>query len=87
MKAHIVFAHPNLQSYNGQLRNIAMETLEAAGWSVSVSDLFQLKFKATADEGDFTALYNTDFSTYKPSNKPLHTAKHTRRTSLWSIYF
>jgi NAD(P)H dehydrogenase (quinone) len=61
MKAHIVFAHPNLQSYNGQLRNTAIETLEAQGWRVSVSDLYQMKFKAAADADDFTALYNTDF--------------------------
>jgi NAD(P)H dehydrogenase (quinone) len=61
MKAHIVFAHPNLHSYNGQLRNTAIETLEAQGWRVSVSDLYQMKFKAAADEDDFTALYNTDF--------------------------
>lgn len=61
MKAHIVFAHPNLQSYNGQLRNTAIQTLEAFGWSVSVSDLYQMKFKASADEDDFTSLYNVDF--------------------------
>lgn len=61
MKAHIVFAHPNLQSYNGQLRNTAIQTLEASGWSVSVSDLYQMKFKASADEDDFTSLYNIDF--------------------------
>ncbi len=61
MKAHIVFAHPNLQSYNGQLRNTAIQTIESFGWSVTVSDLFQMKFKASADEDDFTELYNTDF--------------------------
>lgn len=61
MKAHIVFAHPNLQSYNGQLRNTAIQILEAFGWFVSVSDLYQIKFKASADEDDFTELYNTDF--------------------------
>jgi NAD(P)H dehydrogenase (quinone) len=61
MKAHIVFAHPNLQSYNGQLRNTAIQSLEAIGWTVTVSDLFQMKFKASADEDDFTELYNTDF--------------------------
>lgn len=61
MKAHIVFAHPNLLSYNGQLRNTAIQSLEAIGWSVSISDLYQIKFKASADEEDFTSLYNTDF--------------------------
>jgi NAD(P)H dehydrogenase (quinone) len=61
MKAHIVFAHPNLQSFNGHLRNTAIQTLEELGWFVSVSDLYQMKFKASADEDDFTELYNTDF--------------------------
>jgi NAD(P)H dehydrogenase (quinone) len=61
MKAHIVFAHPNLLSYNGQLRNTAIQTLEAFGWSVSVSDLYQMKFKASADDDDFTSLYNVVF--------------------------
>jgi len=61
MKAHLVFAHPNVQSYNGRLRNTAIQTLESLGWSVSVSDLYQMKFKAAADEADFTALYHTDF--------------------------
>ena len=61
MKAHIVFAHPNLQSYNGQLRNKAIQTLQANGWSVSISDLFQMKFKAAADDEDFTELMNADF--------------------------
>jgi NAD(P)H dehydrogenase (quinone) len=61
MKAHIIFAHPNLQSFNGQLRDTAIQTLEAKGWSVTVSDLVQMKFKASADADDFTELYNTDF--------------------------
>ena len=61
MRAHLVFAHPNLASYNGALRNIAIQTLEASGWQVTVSDLYQMKFKAAADEDDFTALVDTDF--------------------------
>lgn len=61
MKAHIVFAHPNLKSYNGQLRDLAIQTLEAQGWSVTVSDLFQMKFKASADADDFVSLHNNDF--------------------------
>jgi len=61
MKAHIIFAHPNLQSYNGQLRNTAIKTLEENRWTVSTSDLYQMKFKAAADEDDFTSLYQEDF--------------------------
>jgi NAD(P)H dehydrogenase (quinone) len=61
MKTHIVFAHPNLQSYNGQLKDIAIQALDGNGWTVSVSNLYQMKFKASADEDDFTELYNSDF--------------------------
>lgn len=61
MRAHIVFAHPNLKSYNGTLRNTAIKTLEASGWSVTTSDLYQLKFKASADEDDFEHSFDTDF--------------------------
>ncbi len=61
MKAHIVFAHPNLNSYNGQLRNVAIQTLESFGWAVTTSDLYQMKFKASADEEDFTELNDVDF--------------------------
>jgi NAD(P)H dehydrogenase (quinone) len=80
MKAHIVFAHPNLHSYNGQLRNTAIETLEAQGCQVSVSDLYQMKFKAAADEDDFTALYNTDFLICKQNSKSPRNEKHIRQT-------
>jgi NAD(P)H dehydrogenase (quinone) len=61
MKVHILFAHPNLQSFNGQLRDVAIQTLEAKGWTVTVSDLVQMKFKASADADDFTELSNPDF--------------------------
>jgi NAD(P)H dehydrogenase (quinone) len=61
MKAHILFAHPNLQSFNGQLRDAAIKTLEAKGWTVTISDLVQMKFKASADADDFTELCNPDF--------------------------
>ena len=71
MKAHLVFAHPNLQSFNGQMRNTAVETLNHKGFQVSVSDLYQIKFKASADEGDFTALYNPSFLMFK-QNKQWH---------------
>jgi NAD(P)H dehydrogenase (quinone) len=61
MKAHLVFAHPNLQSFNGQMRDTAIQTLTAFGFAVSVSDLHQIKFKASADQDDFTSLYNPAF--------------------------
>jgi NAD(P)H dehydrogenase (quinone) len=61
MNAHLVFAHPNPKSYNGQLRDAAIQVLKEQGWEVTVSDLFQMNFKASADENDFTELHNADF--------------------------
>jgi NAD(P)H dehydrogenase (quinone) len=58
MKAHIVFAHPNLNSLNGQLRNVAIQTLERHGWEVTTSDLYQMDFKATANHQDFKKIQN-----------------------------
>lgn len=40
---------------------MAIRTIEAFGWSVTTSDLYQMKFKASADEDDFTTLYDSDF--------------------------
>jgi len=40
MKFLIVFAHPEPRSLNGSLLRLAKETLEQAGHSVMVSDLY-----------------------------------------------
>ena len=44
MQAHIVLAHPEPQSYNAHLSQVARRSLEAQGWSVSISDLYQMGF-------------------------------------------
>jgi NAD(P)H dehydrogenase (quinone) len=61
MKVHIVFAHPNMQSFNGAMRATAIETLTQLGHQVTVADLFQSNFKSAADAADFETLYNEDF--------------------------
>lgn len=61
MRVHIIFAHPNIKSYNGLLRDTAIQSFQDFGWSVSTSDLYQIGFKAAADEDDFTSLYDSDF--------------------------
>jgi NAD(P)H dehydrogenase (quinone) len=40
MRAHIVLAHPEPQSFNGHLAQEARSALEAAGWQVSQTDLY-----------------------------------------------
>lgn len=44
MRAHIVIAHPERQSYNAHLAAVARRTLEAQGATVTVSDLYQMNF-------------------------------------------
>jgi NAD(P)H dehydrogenase (quinone) len=44
MHAHIVLAHPEMQSFNGHLAHTAARALEARGWSASVSDLYAMGF-------------------------------------------
>ena len=44
MQAHIVLAHPEPRSYNANLAEVARRSLEAQGWSVSVSDLYAMGF-------------------------------------------
>ena len=44
MRAHIVCAHPEPQSYNAHLAATACQALERRGWSVTVSDLYRMGF-------------------------------------------
>jgi len=49
----IVFAHPEPRSFNGSLKDLAVETLTAAGHEVRVSDLYAAKFGAVTGPADF----------------------------------
>ncbi|HJN04402.1 MAG TPA: NAD(P)H-dependent oxidoreductase [Alphaproteobacteria bacterium] len=53
MNVLIVYAHPSPQSFNAAMRDVAVETLTAAGHAVVVSDLVALDFKAVTDASDF----------------------------------
>ncbi|MCX5205389.1 NAD(P)H-dependent oxidoreductase [Streptomyces sp. NBC_00237] len=53
MKTLIVHAHPEPQSLNGSLKDLAVTTLEAAGHEVRVSDLHAMGFKAVVDASDY----------------------------------
>jgi len=44
MHAHFVLAHPEAQSFNAHLVRSGTEALEAAGWTVSASDLYAMGF-------------------------------------------
>lgn len=44
MRAHIVLAHPEPASFNGNLARLARATLEGQGWEVSLTDLYASGF-------------------------------------------
>ncbi|AUG82118.1 NAD(P)H dehydrogenase [Kitasatospora sp. MMS16-BH015] len=53
MKTLIVYAHPEPDSLNGALKDLAVSTLEAAGHEVRVSDLYAMEWKAVVDAADY----------------------------------
>ncbi|GAB2525275.1 NAD(P)H-dependent oxidoreductase [Nocardiopsis aegyptia] len=53
MKTLIVHAHPEPESLNSALKDLAVSTLENAGHQVRVSDLYAMGWKAVADAADY----------------------------------
>jgi NAD(P)H dehydrogenase (quinone) len=49
----IVYAHPEPKSFNGAMKDLAVETLAAAGHDVVVSDLYAMGFNPVAGHDDF----------------------------------
>ena len=69
MKVLMVYAHPEPQSLNGSLKNLAVETLRQEGHEVQVSDLYAIHWKAVADEADFTALQHPERLNYSSESR------------------
>ncbi len=53
MNVLIVHAHPEPRSFNGAMRDLAVETLQSAGHAVVVSDLYAMGFEAVLGPADF----------------------------------
>jgi len=60
MKAHIVLAHPESKSFNGQLANITNSKLEATGWEVTCSDLYANNFDPCEGPMQYQKLSNSE---------------------------
>jgi NAD(P)H dehydrogenase (quinone) len=60
MQVLLVYAHPEPKSFNGSMRDLAVETLSAAGHEVVVSDLYSLGFNAVAGPADVAVRKNKD---------------------------
>ena len=74
MKVLMVYAHPEPSSFNGSLRNVAVETLADAGHEVFVSDLYAMGFNAVAGPADVTARSNEDV--FNLGMEQMHAATH-----------
>jgi NAD(P)H dehydrogenase (quinone) len=54
VNALIVYAHPEPKSFNGAMKDLAVEALSAAGHEVVVSDLYAMGFNPVAGPADMT---------------------------------
>jgi len=70
MKILIVYAHPEPQSFNGALKDLAVEVLKGAGHEVQVSDLYALGFDAAGGPIDFIA--RDDASCFRYQREQIH---------------
>jgi NAD(P)H dehydrogenase (quinone) len=69
VKSLIVYAHPEPKSFNGALKDKAVETLEAQGYEVKVSDLYAMDFDPVARKEDFKNLTDPEFFKYAVEQK------------------
>ena len=46
MNVLIVYAHPEPKSFNGAMKDLAVEVLDGAGHAVRVSDLYAMKWES-----------------------------------------
>jgi len=53
MNVLIVYAHPEPKSFNGAMKDLAVETMSGAGHEVVVSDLYAMRFNPVVDAQDF----------------------------------
>lgn len=60
MQAHIVLAHPEGRSFNAHLAEVARRSLEASGWSVTLSDLYAMDFDPCERADHYTGRQNAE---------------------------
>jgi NAD(P)H dehydrogenase (quinone) len=70
MRVLIVFAHPEHRSFNGALVRTAVESLQAGGHEVQVSDLYDKGFDPVSGRHNFTSVRNPDY--FKQQLEELH---------------
>lgn len=69
-RALVVLAHPEPRSFNGQMKDVAVESLHARGIAVEVSDLHQLAFDPVEAQRHF--LVRQDPNWFRPQAEQRH---------------
>ncbi|MGH8437684.1 MAG: NAD(P)H-dependent oxidoreductase [Pseudomonas sp.] len=64
MNVLIVHAHPEPQSFTAALRDKAVETFQAQGHQVQVSDLYAMNWNPVASADDFATRENSEYLVY-----------------------
>lgn len=57
----VVYAHPNPKSYTAAMKDTIMKTLTDQGFSVKISDLYDMKFDPVASKKDFVEVSNKEY--------------------------
>jgi NAD(P)H dehydrogenase (quinone) len=70
MNVFLVYAHAEPKSFNGALSRTAQHTLQAAGRTVQVSDLYGMNFDPVSDRRNFKTVKNPDF--FKQQLEEMH---------------
>jgi NAD(P)H dehydrogenase (quinone) len=73
MNVLIVFAHPEPESLNGSLKELAVDVLNDEGHLVQVSDLYAMNWKAALDKDDFPERMNQEL--FNPIAEQLNAVK------------
>ncbi len=61
----IVYAHQSEGSFNAAVKDAAVDALKKQGCNVLVSDLYEMKFKATATKEDITGVCEAVFCLFR----------------------
>lgn len=63
-RAHIVYAHPEPNSFVAAMRDTTRKALESAGWTTSLTDLTRGEFNPVASASDFGTRSREDYLVY-----------------------
>ncbi|MBC9248804.1 NAD(P)H dehydrogenase [Pseudomonas alcaligenes] len=72
MNILIVHAHPEPQSFCTAMKDLAVTTLQQAGHSVQVSDLYAMNWNPVASAADFQQRSNPDYLVYALEQRHAH---------------